>query len=109
MHPFCRAQIALLIANKSPGEVPKNYAEYFNISSKETITKLSKYIGINNYLIDLKEKKQPFSRPIYSLGQVLFEMLKTYIKDNLKNIFIRPSKSLAIVFILFVENINGLI
>ena len=57
---------------------------------------------INEYAIELKNDKQPPYRPIYSLGLVELETLKTYIKINLANGFIRPLKSPAGAPILFV-------
>ena len=48
---------------------------------------------MNEHAIKLEESKQPSLRLIYSLGLVELETLKTYIKTNLANSFIRPSKS----------------
>ena len=56
---------------------------------------------MNEYIIELEEGKQPPFRSIYSLGPVELEILKTYIKTNLANGFIRPSKSPAGALILF--------
>ena len=56
---------------------------------------------MNEHAIKLEEGKQPLFRPIYNLGQVELEILKTYIKINLANGFIRPSKSPAGAPILF--------
>ena len=56
---------------------------------------------MNEHAIKLEEDKQLPFRPIYSLGLVELETLKTYIKNNLANGFIRPSKSSAGAFILF--------
>ena len=50
---------------------------------------------MNEHAIKLEEGKQPPFGPIYSLGPVELETLKTYIKTNLANVFIRLSKSLA--------------
>ena len=56
---------------------------------------LPKNTGMNKHAIELeKGKQQPFV-PIYSLGPVELEMLKTYIKINLANNFIWSSKSPA--------------
>ena len=57
--------------------------------------------GINEHAIELKEGKQPLFDSIYSLGSVELETLKTYIKTNLANGFIWPSKSPTGVSILF--------
>ena len=56
---------------------------------------------LNEHAIDLKDTKQPLYRPIYSLGLVELETLKTYIKINLKTGFIQPFKSSTGAFILF--------
>ena len=56
---------------------------------------------MNEHAIKLEEGKQLSFRPIYSLGPVELKTLKTYIKTNLANGFIRPSKSLARAPILF--------
>ena len=54
---------------------------------------LPKNTRMNKHAIELEEDKQlPFG-PIYSLGPVELETLKTYIETNLANGFIRPSKS----------------
>ena len=56
---------------------------------------------MNEYAIKLKEGKQLLFGPIYSLGPVELETLKTYFETNLANDFIRPSKSPAGAPILF--------
>ena len=56
---------------------------------------------MNDYAIKLEESKQPPFEPIYSLGLVELEILKTYIKANLANGFIWLFKSPAGAFILF--------
>ena len=54
---------------------------------------LPKNTKMNEYTIELEKSKQPPFGPIYSLGPVELEMLKTYIKTNLANGFIWPLKS----------------
>ena len=63
--------------------------------------------GMNEHAIELEEGKQPPFGPIYSLGSVELETLKTYIKTNLANDFIRPSKFLARAPILFDRKPDG--
>lgn len=41
---------------------------------------LPKNTRINKYVIELEKDKQPLYRPIYSLGLVELETLKTYIE-----------------------------
>ena len=62
---------------------------------------LSENTEINEHAIELEENKQPPFGPIYSLGPVELETLKTYIKTNLANNFIRPFKSPARTSIFF--------
>ena len=57
--------------------------------------------GMNEHAIKLEEGKQPPFGPIYSLGFVELETLKTYIKTNLGNSFICLSKFPTGVSILF--------
>ena len=62
---------------------------------------------MNEHAIELEEGKQPPFGPIYSLGPVELEILKTYIETNLANGFIWPSKSLAGAPILFDWKLDG--
>ena len=55
--------------------------------------KLPKNTEMSEHAIKLEENKQLLFSPIYSLKPVELEILKTYIKINLANSFIRPSKS----------------
>lgn len=76
--------------------------DYANVFLKKSGVKLLKCSDINEHVIDLKPGKHlPYS-PIYSLDPVELKTLKTYIKTNLANGFIRLSKSPAKAFILFV-------
>ena len=56
---------------------------------------------MNEHIIELEESKQPPFGPIYSLGPVELETLKTYIETNLANGFIRLSMFPAGALILF--------
>ena len=77
------------------------YSDYSNVFLAKNAAELPENIGMNKHTIELEEGKQPPFRPIYSLGLVELEMLKTYIKTNLANGFIRPSKSFAGASIFF--------
>ena len=68
---------------------------------------LQENIGINEYAIKLEEDKQPPFGPIYSLGSIELETIKTYIKTNLANGFICSSKSPVEAPILFDRKPNG--
>lgn len=97
----------MLIANKVPIEVLEKYGEYVDVFSQEVVTELLKYTGINNHLINLEKGKQPSYGPIYSVESVKLKTLKTYIKDNLKNSFIKPLRTFAGILILFVKKANS--
>ena len=62
---------------------------------------LSENTGKNEHTIKLEEDKQLLFGPIYSLKPTKLEILKTYIKTNLANSFIWPSKSLIRALIFF--------
>ena len=68
---------------------------------------LPNWSDINKHAIDLEPGKQPPYGPIYSLGPVELETLKIYIKTNLANGFIRPSKSPVGAPILLVRKLDG--
>ena len=63
--------------------------------------------SINEHTIERVKGKQPSYGPIYSLGLVELETLKAYIETHLKTGFIRPSKSLASILILFDKKLDG--
>ena len=102
-----QAQVETLLFNKAPTEVPAKYSDYSDVFSAENAAELPENIGINEHAIKLEEDKQPPFGPIYSLGPVELETLKTYIKTNLANGFIRPFKSPAGAPILFDRKPDG--
>ena len=83
------------------------YSDYNDVFSTENAAKLPENTGMNEHTIELEEGKQLIFGPIYSLGPVELETLKTYIKTNLANGFIRQSKSPAEAPILFDRKPNG--
>ena len=87
------AQVEVLLFNKAPIEIPTEYSDYSNVFSTENATELLENTGINEHAIKLEEDKQPSFGPIYSLGLVEWETLKTYIKTILANSFIHHSIS----------------
>ena len=95
------AQVGALLFNKAPTEVPAEYSDYSNVFLAEHTAELLENTGINEHAIKLEEGKQPLFGPIYTLGPVELETLKTYIETNLANGFIRLSKSPARAPILF--------
>ena len=96
-----RAQVGALLFDETPIEVPAKYSDYSNVFLAENAAEFPENTGINKHAIKLKESKQPAFGPIYSLGPIELEILKTYIETNLANGFIRTSKSPAEAPILF--------
>lgn len=95
-----------MIADKVFVTILAKYLDFVDVFSKKFATVLLEYTKINIYAIDLEEGKQPLYRPIYSLELVGLETLKTYIKINLANSFIYPSKSPIGIPILFDKKPN---
>ncbi len=78
-----------------PTKAPSKYANFADVSSPKLAAELSEYTKINNHAIELVDDWQPPYGLIYSLRPVELEILKAYIKNNLTNNFIKPSKSPA--------------
>ena len=100
-----KAQIALLLAKKIT--VPVEYPDFADVFLKESAEVLPEHTRMNKHAIKLEDDKQPPHGSIYSSGTVELEILKTYIKTNLTNGFIQPSKSSAGTLILFICKLNG--
>ena len=98
-------QLALLLAKKVT--VPTKYLDFADVFLEKLANVLPKRTGVNEHAIELEEGKQLPYRPIYILEPVELETLKTYIKTDLLNGFIRASKSPAGAPILFVCKPNG--
>ena len=101
----CLAQVAVLTSEETG--IPTKYSDFSNVFSSDSAAELPEHTGINDHPINLLDDKQPPYGPIYSLGPVELEMLKTYIKANLASGFIRPSKSPAGTLIPFVRKKDG--
>ena len=87
-------------ADEAPIKVARQYADFANVFSLKLAIELLKY-GISNHAIKLIDDWQPLYSFIYSLEPMKLEILKVYIKNNLANDFIRPSKSPAGASIVF--------
>lgn len=98
-----------LIANLAVEKITifKKYLDFANVFFLDFVAKLSKHFKRNNYFRNLAKGKQPLYKPIYSLAFVKFEILKTYIKVNLTNNFIKSLKLLAGTFILYFGKKNN--
>ena len=105
IHPAREAQIASLVIEEV--QIPSEYSDFSDVFSEERASILPEATELNQHAIELQEGQQPPYGPIYSLGPVELETLKTYIETNLANGFIRPSKSPAGASILFVGKLDG--
>ena len=102
-----KTQVGALLFDIASTEVPAEYFDYNNVFSAENAGELLENTRINEYAIELEEGKQPPFGPIYSLSPVKLETLKTYIKTNLANGFIPPSKFSIGALILFDQKPDG--
>ena len=98
-------QIASLLTEKV--KIPDEYSDFTDVFSEEKALVLPERTELNEHAINLEDGKQPPYGPIYSLGPVELETLKTYIETHLKTGFIRPSKSPAGAPILFDKKPDG--
>ena len=105
IHLSRQAQIASLDVEEVT--IPAEYLDYTDVFSPNSVAELPKHTGINDHPINLIDDKQPSYGPIYILGPVELETLKTYIETNLANGFIKPSKLPAGALILFILKKDG--
>ena len=101
MHFEKQVQVKALLFDNAPTAFLAEYSNYSDVFSADNAAELPKNTRINEHVIELEEGKQSSFGSIYSLGPIELEILKTYIKTNLANDFIRPSKFPARAFILF--------
>ena len=83
IHLAREAQIALLVTKEV--KIPIKYLDFSDVFLKEKALILPKVTKLNQQAIKLQKCQQPPYVPIYSLGPVELETLKTYIKTNLVN------------------------
>lgn len=102
IHANQEAQIVLLEAKKVT--IPAIYLDFTNLFSKKLAAELLERSDINKHSIIIEPGKQPPYGPIYNLDLVKLGILKAYIKTNLANNFIWPSKLPTRAPILFVWN-----
>ena len=86
IHPDRAAQIAFLLTEEV--KIPDKYSDFTDVFSEEKALVLPEHTELNEHAIDLEDGKQPPYRPIYSVGPVELETLKTYIETHLKTGFI---------------------
>ena len=100
IYSSCQAKVTALTSEETG--ILAEYSDFSNVFSLDSAAKLPEHTKINDHPIDLLNNKQTLYGPIYSLGRVELEILKTYIEAGLVSNFIRPSKSPTGAPILFV-------
>ena len=101
IYSFYQAQVALLTSKKL--RIHIEYSDFSDFISSDSVAELLDDTRIINHFINLLDNKQlPYSS-IYSLGLVKLELLKTYIRVNLANSFIKPFKSPTSALILYFQ------
>ena len=85
IHLHKEAQIAFLLIEKV--KIPDEYSDFADVFSEERALVPPERTDLNENAMKLEDDKQPPYEPIYSLGQVELEILKTYIKTHLKTGF----------------------
>ena len=106
VHLSKKAQIAHLKVNKASTKVSSKYADFADIFLSKLVASLFEHTKINNYIIKLRDDRQPPYNPIYSLVSMELEILKMYIKNNLAKSFIKHFKFSAKASIFFNKKPN---
>ena len=106
VYPLKKAQIAYLKADEAFIKVLSKYADFTDIFLPKLTKEFFKHMGINNHTIELVDDLPLSCGPIYSLSLVKLGILKTNIKNNLANGFIRPSKFFVVAFIFFDKKLD---
>ena len=86
LHPDRVAQITSLLVEEV--KILDKYSDFANIFSEEIALILLERTELNEHMINLEDGKQLLYGPIYSLGLMELEILKTYIKTHFKTGFI---------------------
>ena len=77
IHLSCAPLLAFMQKDKATTEISSEYTDYSVVFLFDLAMELSENTGINEYVIELVESKQPPYRSIYSLSQVELETSKT--------------------------------
>jgi len=89
-----------------PDTVPPEYRNYADVFSKAKASELSPHHDYD-LKIDLEEGTSPPLGTLYSLSPVELSALRTFINENLKTGFIRPTASSHAAPVLFVKKKDG--
>lgn len=84
IHLLRAAKIAALWWDKVSTKISDKYTKYWDVFFSKLAMELPGNTGINEYIIELVEDKQPSYSSIYAFSPVKLEILKTYIKTHLK-------------------------
>ena len=75
IHASRQAQVASLVSEEA--NIPVEYSDFSDVFSPDSAAELPEHTGFNDHPIDLVDGKQPPYGPIYSLGPMELETLKT--------------------------------
>jgi len=89
-----------------PDTVPLEYHDYADVFSKAKASELPPHCDYD-LKIDLEEGTSPPLGTLYSLSPVELSALRTFIDENLKTGFIRPTASSHAAPVLFVKKKDG--
>jgi hypothetical protein len=92
--------------NRRPNRPLQEYHEFSDIFSKGKVETLSEHRPYN-LKIDLEEGQAPPPGRMYSLSPLELGPLRTFIEDNVRSGFIRPTNSLHGAPILFMRKKDG--
>src|SRR2546429_350145 len=92
-------------AGAPPARIPPEYADLAELFSEEKANELPEH-GPHDHSIELDGGTPPFG-PLYNLSATELQVLRDYIKDNLRRGFIRHSSSPAGAPILFAKKKDG--
>src|SRR5260370_28887147 len=86
--------------------VPQEYHEFRDVFSGEKANALAPHRP-DDLKINLQEGSKPFHGPIYLLSPPELTALREFLEENVRNGFIRPSKSLWGSLVLFIKKKDG--
>jgi len=81
------------LADSLEPEIPEEYHDITEVSSKKKAEELPPHRGQLDHHIPLEKDAKPVFGPIYNLSETELQVLKDYIKNNLRKGFIHRSTS----------------
>jgi len=92
---------------KDAPKIPECYRDLVDVFSKRESQSLPPHRGPLDHHIPLEDGAKPVFGPIYNLSELELKVLKTYVDEQLKKGYIRPSTSPFGSPVLFVKKADG--